>query len=223
MYTLALPSNAGPVSNLLKYLASRLPEEGNTASGGQPAARSGNVFGVDEVQHAEDLARKLTLAAGVGGGAGTMGQQPPPMHQAQPPWQQQQQQRQGAMQQQTPGGPVNHLQQLPPHAQVPWEGQQPPQQQYNPQGLVQGMATLGHLSGRQHPPARTVAPPQSFAPGYPPPHSTNASSLPTAAGAGQVLNLTNSRLAELPPAVCEALACGAVSKLDISGNQVGGC
>jgi hypothetical protein len=92
------------------------------------------------------------------------------------------------------------------------------QQQYHQPGAVmQGVPAPGHLPGRQHAIPHAGAP----LPGYHGAPEARAPPLP-AGGGGQALNLSNSRLSELPPAVCQALACGAVSKLDISGNQVRG-
>ncbi|GAX78678.1 hypothetical protein CEUSTIGMA_g6116.t1 [Chlamydomonas eustigma] len=55
---------AGPISNLLKFLVSRLPEEGASATaGGSAAVRSGNIWGENEAELAADMARKISLSA----------------------------------------------------------------------------------------------------------------------------------------------------------------
>ncbi len=50
---------AGSISNLLKFLVSRLPEDSAPAA----LARSGNVWAADEAQLAADMARKITVAS----------------------------------------------------------------------------------------------------------------------------------------------------------------
>lgn len=59
---LLLTTHAGPISNLLKYLQSRQADT-NAYPPRQQAARSGNVFGLDEEALAAEAARKISLVA----------------------------------------------------------------------------------------------------------------------------------------------------------------
>ncbi|KAG1675953.1 hypothetical protein FOA52_014197 [Chlamydomonas sp. UWO 241] len=85
---------AGPISGLMKFLESRMPEEGQSRAPGragvtaaqaaQTAVRSGNVFGKDEGAMAADAIRMISLnaaaaqqAAAYSGGGGQYGQQQP--------------------------------------------------------------------------------------------------------------------------------------------------
>ncbi|KAF5828725.1 hypothetical protein DUNSADRAFT_17177 [Dunaliella salina] len=66
--TIRRPLITGPVSNLLKFLASRIPEGEGAASSRTQVAQSGNVFAQDADALAADMARKLAVAQGGGGG-----------------------------------------------------------------------------------------------------------------------------------------------------------
>jgi hypothetical protein len=59
---------SGPISSLLKFLVSRMPEEGSAAARGAAVprstdVRSGNIWGVNEAELAADMARKISLSA----------------------------------------------------------------------------------------------------------------------------------------------------------------
>ena len=59
---------AGPISALLAYLVSRLPDAAGAPMHAGQAARSGNVMGIDEGELAAEAAKKLTLAGSGPGG-----------------------------------------------------------------------------------------------------------------------------------------------------------